>query len=70
MIFQDPMASLNPRHSIRRILTEPLFLHGMASDRPAAESLFGAPRHPYTEALLSAVPVPVPGALRERIVLQ
>jgi peptide/nickel transport system ATP-binding protein len=34
------------------------------------KSLFGAPRHPYTEALLSAVPVPVPGALRERIVLQ
>lgn len=34
------------------------------------KSLFGTPRHPYTEALLSAVPVPVPGALRERIVLQ
>ena len=34
------------------------------------KSLFGAPRHPYTEALLSAVPVPMPGALRERIVLQ
>ncbi|MCU0943890.1 MAG: ATP-binding cassette domain-containing protein [Rubritepida sp.] len=34
------------------------------------KALFGAPRHPYTEALLSAVPVPVPGAARERIVLQ
>ncbi|HEV7456229.1 MAG TPA: oligopeptide/dipeptide ABC transporter ATP-binding protein [Roseococcus sp.] len=34
------------------------------------KQLFGAPRHPYTEALLSAVPVPVPGAARERIVLQ
>jgi len=33
-------------------------------------ALFGAPRHPYTEALLSAVPVPMPGAQRERIVLQ
>ena len=33
-------------------------------------SLFGRPRHPYTEALLSAVPVPVPGAARERITLQ
>ncbi|MFC3124567.1 ABC transporter ATP-binding protein [Pseudoroseomonas globiformis] len=32
--------------------------------------LFGAPKHPYTEALLSAVPVPVPGAGRQRIVLK
>ncbi len=34
------------------------------------KSLFGRPRHPYTEALLSAVPVPVPGAERNRITLQ
>ncbi|WP_421992849.1 ABC transporter ATP-binding protein [Roseococcus sp.] len=33
------------------------------------KQLFGQPRHPYTEALLSAVPVPVPGAVRERVVL-
>ncbi|WP_203074891.1 ABC transporter ATP-binding protein [Falsiroseomonas ponticola] len=33
-------------------------------------SLFGAPKHPYTEALLSAVPVPMPGAARERIILK
>jgi peptide/nickel transport system ATP-binding protein len=33
-------------------------------------SLFGAPKHPYTEALLSAVPVPEPGAARERIILK
>ncbi len=39
MIFQDPMASLNPRHSIRRILSEPLFLHGIAANRDAAEKL-------------------------------
>jgi len=32
-------------------------------------SLFAAPRHPYTEALLSAVPVPEPGAQRQRIIL-
>ncbi len=30
MIFQDPMASLNPRHTIQRILTGPLLLHGVA----------------------------------------
>ena len=33
-------------------------------------TLFGAPRHPYTEALLSAVPVPDPTVKRDRIVLQ
>jgi peptide/nickel transport system ATP-binding protein len=32
--------------------------------------LFLAPKHPYTQALLSAVPVPEPGAARTRIVLK
>jgi oligopeptide/dipeptide ABC transporter ATP-binding protein len=32
-------------------------------------ALFANPRHPYTRALLSAIPVPVPGARHERIVL-
>ncbi len=33
-------------------------------------SLFAHPRHPYTRALLSAVPVPDPAAPRNRIMLQ
>jgi ABC-type glutathione transport system ATPase component len=37
MIFQDPMASLNPRHTVRRILTEPLLFHGVAVDKADAE---------------------------------
>jgi len=32
-------------------------------------ALFANPQHPYTEALLSAVPVPEPGAVSQRIVL-
>ena len=34
------------------------------------EALFTTPRHPYSRALLSAIPVPDPGAKRERIVLR
>ncbi|HEX3099318.1 MAG TPA: ABC transporter ATP-binding protein [Usitatibacter sp.] len=33
------------------------------------ESIFARPQHPYTVALLSAVPVPDPGAARKRIIL-
>jgi peptide/nickel transport system ATP-binding protein len=32
--------------------------------------IFSAPAHPYTQALLSAVPVPEPGAARQRIILK
>jgi peptide/nickel transport system ATP-binding protein len=32
--------------------------------------IFAAPKHPYTQALLSAVPVPKPGTARARIILK
>jgi peptide/nickel transport system ATP-binding protein len=33
-------------------------------------AIFGSAKHPYTQALLSAVPVPQPGANRQRIILK
>jgi peptide/nickel transport system ATP-binding protein len=33
-------------------------------------AIFAAPGHPYTKALMSAVPVPEPGAARQRMILQ
>jgi peptide/nickel transport system ATP-binding protein len=36
MVFQDPFASLNPRHSVGRIVGEPLRTHGLANRKEAA----------------------------------
>jgi peptide/nickel transport system ATP-binding protein len=33
IVFQDPFASLNPRHSVARIIGEPLKVHGLAGGR-------------------------------------
>ncbi|MBV8652036.1 MAG: dipeptide ABC transporter ATP-binding protein [Alphaproteobacteria bacterium] len=33
-------------------------------------SLFSRPRHPYTQALLSAIPLPEPAVKRQRVILQ
>ncbi len=43
---------------------------GRVVEIATAKDLYANPTHPYTEALLSAVPVPDPKAKRKRIVLQ
>jgi len=42
---------------------------GKIVEMTSDEELYNNPLHPYTQALLSAVPVPVPGKRRERILL-
>jgi peptide/nickel transport system ATP-binding protein/oligopeptide transport system ATP-binding protein len=43
---------------------------GVIVEIAAAADLFAAPRHPYSRALLSAIPVTNPRARRERMILQ
>lgn len=40
MIFQDPYASLNPRHTVEKIITEPLLVHGMSSKEQRKKRMF------------------------------
>ncbi|WP_137128575.1 ATP-binding cassette domain-containing protein [Rhizobium sp. FY34] len=69
MIFQDPMASLNPRQSIRTILTAPLFLHGLASSRREADEQAAAilARVSLPETVLDRSAHELSGGQRQRI---
>ena len=55
---------------VRHICTRVAVMYlGRIVEMGATERLFEAPAHPYTRALLSAIPVPDPDAPRQRIVL-
>jgi len=69
MIFQDPMSSLNPRRTIRSILSDPLLLHAIAADRASAERRVQAvmERVGLPLALLDRYPHELSGGQRQRV---
>ena len=52
------------RHVCDRVV---VMYGGQVMETASTDELFVAPRHPYTQALISAVPVPDPAAERERV---
>ncbi|MBV8661764.1 MAG: ABC transporter ATP-binding protein [Hyphomicrobiales bacterium] len=69
LIFQDPMASLNPRHTIRHIVTEPLLFHRVASGEADAERRARAifDRFSLPAACLARYPHELSGGQRQRV---
>jgi oligopeptide/dipeptide ABC transporter ATP-binding protein len=55
---------------VRHIATRVAVMYlGRIVESAACDDIFAEPRHPYTQALLSAVPVPSPGQRRQRRIL-
>lgn len=68
MVFQDPYASLNPRWTIKNILTEPLMIHHIASRQKAVDmALKLLKRVGLSEDHLNRFPHEFSGGQRQRI---
>ena len=69
LIFQDPMASLNPRHRIRRILAQPLLFHRVVASEGEADERIHAmfERVSLPAACLERYPHELSGGQRQRI---
>jgi peptide/nickel transport system ATP-binding protein len=69
MVFQDPQSSLNPRHTIRRILTEPVLLQGVTRLDAEARMADLLVRVGLEPSVASRRPHAFSGGQRQRIAL-
>jgi peptide/nickel transport system ATP-binding protein len=67
MVFQDPYASLHPRHSIERTLLEPLQVNGIAE--PSLRMLQALDEVSLPRAVLMRYPHQVSGGQRQRVAI-
>jgi ABC-type microcin C transport system duplicated ATPase subunit YejF len=69
LIFQDPMASLNPRRTIRRIVLDPMLFHHVAANDADAEArarkIFA--QFNLSSACLERYPHELSGGQRQRV---
>lgn len=72
MIFQEPMSSLNPLHTIEKQISETLILHRGMSKKDASErtlDLLHLVRIPEPEKRLRAYPHQLSGGQRQRVMI-
>lgn len=69
MIFQDPLASLNPRKRIGKIVTEPLEIHGLLEDnsRSTAVDLLKMVELTPPQQFIDRFPHELSGGQRQRV---
>mgnify|MGYP000255199309 CR=1 FL=1 len=53
-------AVLQPKESVFRVTAEAGEIRSVVVEEGSVEQVYNIPSHPYTEALLSAVPIPDP----------
>jgi peptide/nickel transport system ATP-binding protein len=67
MVFQDPYASLHPRHSVERALLEPLEVNGIA--KPRVRMLQALDEVSLPRAVLVRYPHQLSGGQRQRVAI-
>jgi ABC-type oligopeptide transport system ATPase subunit len=65
MIFQDPMSSLNPRHSVLRLIAGPMRLHGIADANAKARAVLDRVR--LGRSFADRFPHQLSGGQRQRV---